>query len=214
MAYSYSAQKNVLTYPFISLRQIEIIQNILAHELRDATKILKTPIGEQLIEQEDTRYSFLQSVELYGSLVYPFFLPKENEMFNKFVKFYNYELVEALKKDKEFADLVKDTFGNIPSNILDTKVRKDLLIFLLNEKCKRARTLLRELLKVHKDNNYLEAGIYSEGGEADDGQSAVIDEHGNLVGGDASASADILKGIKDAVNAELIQESEIEPGEE
>jgi hypothetical protein len=74
-----------LTYQQIVMKQITIIQKICSRELRDGEKTIKNLIGEQTIEGEDTRYTFLQSVELFGSLLSPYFGKSEvKEEFDEF----------------------------------------------------------------------------------------------------------------------------------
>jgi len=178
MADFYQAQKSVVTYPSLVLKQISIIQGIVTHELRDSTKIIKTPIGEQIIESEDTRYGFLQSVEFFGSMLSTYFDNDTKILFDAFVKFYDLELIDAIKIDG-FKKLIMETFNikeeNIKTELKDAKLRKELLTFLLNEKCKKARILVRQLINCFKDNDFLTSSLYIEG-EADDGLTAVVGE--------------------------------------
>ena len=90
-----------ITFQQLVMEQIKRIQDICAKELRDGEQILKNALGEQVIDAEDTRYSFLQSVELLGSMLRPWFgniMEDENgdDRFDQFCDYYNVELIEKL----------------------------------------------------------------------------------------------------------------------
>ncbi|MCK9430202.1 MAG: hypothetical protein M0R17_09385 [Candidatus Omnitrophica bacterium] len=165
---------NKITYPQLIMEQIKIIQNINSKELRDGQKIVKNMIGEQTIEGEDTRYSFLQSVDVLGSLLYPYFpkLSKDEKIenvatnFYYFCNLYDMELSEALK-DKDFEKLVSENFNldikkDIKKEIESKKLTNEINIFLLNFKVKEARKTFRELIKLFKDNDFLNGDTFGD----------------------------------------------------
>jgi hypothetical protein len=168
---------NKITYPQLIMEQIKILQNINAKELRDGQRIVKNMIGEQTIEGEDTRYSFLQSVDILGSLLFPYF-PKANKdesvenvttNFYYFCDLYDMELSEALK-DEEFEAMVKENFNlnntkDIKKDIELKKLTNEVNIFLLNFKVKEARKILRELIKLFKDNDFLNGETFGDSPE-------------------------------------------------
>ena len=107
---------NLITYPQIVMEQIQIIQKIYSKELRDGDKVLKNALGEQIIEGEDTRYSFLQAIEAFGSLLFPYFIKTTKQPFINYCRLLDKEIVEMIEMEK-FADKVKKIF------LLDDKVK-------------------------------------------------------------------------------------------
>ena len=100
-------QENKLTYQQIVMGQIKIIQAISSKELRDSTKTIKNFIGEQIVEAEDTRISYLQAVETFGSLLSPYMTDKNMiESFENFCNLNDMELKEAFQ-DEEFVEKVE-----------------------------------------------------------------------------------------------------------
>ena len=191
MAY-YNSQQPV-TYPQLIIKQIEIIQSICSKELNDGEKVTKNLIGEQTIHGEDTRHSFLQSVELLGSLLSPWF-PKEDEkneniafQFNYFCEVYDMELSEALQ-DEDFKKLVCDSFNikdtnKIISQIKDNKLDTEINAFFLNIKIKEGRKIFRALVKLFKDHDFLKEESFGDSGE-DNGMTANDDEDESDIDGE------------------------------
>lgn len=174
MAYNDS---NKLTYQQTILRQIQKIQDIMGKELRDGSKVMKNLLGEQTIEAEDTRYSFLQSVELLGSLLFPYFnggsVVKE---FDDYCDLCDMELVQAVD-DKDFVTELKNFFGTKEDfKVLmdrDSSVRNEANIYFLNTKVKIGRRMFRSLVKLFRDNDFLADESYGEGsGGQDNGMDA------------------------------------------
>ena len=191
MAY-YNYQQPV-TYPQLIIKQIEIIQSICSKELNDGEKVTKNLIGEQTIHGEDTRHSFLQSVELLGSLLSPWF-PKEDEktenitsQFNYFCEVYDMELSEALQ-DEDFKKLVCDSFNikdtnKIITQIKDNKLDTEINAFFLNIKIKEGRKIFRSLVKLFKDHDFLKEESFGDSGE-DNGMTANDDEDESDIDGE------------------------------
>lgn len=172
------------TYQQLVMDQIKNIQNICAKELRDGDKVLKNAMGEQVIEGEDTRYSFLQSVELLGSMLTPWFgnimkvEGSDENAFEQFCEYYDVELVEVLEDDN-FKKKLKDIFGvEDPQKLKeDEALRSQVNVFLLNDKIKEARKIFRLLIKVFKSNDFLGGQSYGEGsGEIDTGNDAFVED--------------------------------------
>ena len=167
---TYYNNDNKLTYPDLVMEQIKIIQKICSRELRDGDKILKNAMGEQIIEGDDTRYSFLQSVEVLGSMLSPYF-GSSNIGFEEFCDYYDAELVEVMG-DKEFIKKIDEIFGK---KIDEVKADEGLLsqvnIFFLNDKIKEGRKMFRKLIKVFKENNFLGDTAYGETGSGDAAES-------------------------------------------
>lgn len=172
-----------VTYQQLVMDQIKKIQDICSKELRDGDTILKNAMGEQTIEGDDTRYSFLQSVELLGAMLTPWFgsmmdiKDSEQNAFELFCEYYDAELIEVLDDD-DFKKKLKDMFevDDIKKLETDEALRQQVNLFLLNDKIKEARKLFRLLIKVFKTNDFLGGQSYGEGGGLDSGNDAVIEE--------------------------------------
>jgi hypothetical protein len=173
-------KNEAVTFPSIVMKQIQIIQQITAKELRDGTRTIITPIGEQIYENEDSRYSFLQAVENFGSLLQPYFNEKTDTAFKNFLEVYDAELIEALK-DEDFLEDLEDRFGIKKQGLKeransDGKLKTELLTIFLNEKCKSARKMFRQLVQCFKDNDYLGSESFNEGTGIDDSLEADGDD--------------------------------------
>jgi hypothetical protein len=184
--YSYQNQF-VITFPQIVMEQVQAIQKIYSKELRNGDKILKNAIGEQIIEGEDTRYSFLQAVEMFGSLLYPYFIENASEDYKGISKeeFDNYcdlldkELIEFLE-DKDFQKLAKQVFfiednKSIADIIKEDEVKRNQLnLFFLNYKIKESRKIFRRLVQLFYDNDFLTTTGFSD--SANVGGTEAYDE--------------------------------------
>lgn len=176
-----------LTFPQLVMKQIERIQDICSKELRKADKILKNAMGEQVIEAEDTRYSFLQSVELLGSMLSPYFgnmmngkdsEGKDIDLFDDFCEYYDTELVELIDNEG-FKKKIKDMFSKDVELVkTDDNFRNSVNIYLLNDKIKEGRKMFRKLINIFKSNNFLTEESYGDGGasSSDSSLEAVIDD--------------------------------------
>jgi len=184
-SYQYFGNQPV-TYPQIVMQQIQVIQTIYSKELKDGDKILKNALGEQVIEGEDTRYSFLQSVEMFGALLEPYFIVGTKEYkgirmeeFDKFCELLDKELVEIIS-DEEFQKLIKKIFFLKDGEKINDKLKSDehfrnqLNLFFLNYKIKEARRVFRRLIKLFEENDFLASSGYND--SADEDSSMVWDE--------------------------------------
>jgi len=161
---------NKLTYPDLVMEQIKIIQKICSKELRDGDKVLKNAMGEQVIEGDDTRYSFLQSVEVLGSMLSPYF-GNSDIKFTDFCNYYDAELVEVIDGE-EFKKKIKDIFDKDIEEIKkDEALLTKVNTFFLNDKIKEGRKIFRELIKIFKNNSFLAETAYGDTGSGDAGES-------------------------------------------
>jgi len=171
---------NVISYPQIVMEQVQIIQKVYSKELRDGDKVFKNAIGEQIIEGEDTRYSFLQSVEFFGSLLSPYFIDSTKEPFENYCNLLDKEIVEMLD-DKNFIKEAKKVFFMKEEEKLIDKIKEDKLfksqlnIFLLNYKVKEARKLFRILVDLFKAHDFLANQSYTDSETVSDSMT-YIDE--------------------------------------
>ena len=171
---------NLITYPQIVMEQIQIIQKIYSKELRDGDKVLKNALGEQIIEGEDTRYSFLQAIEAFGSLLFPYFIKTTKQPFINYCRLLDKEIVEMIEMEK-FADKVKKIFLLDDKVKLIDKIKTDEIfknqinLFFLNYKVKHARHMFRTLLQLFKDNDFLSNEIYTDS-EVDSSSMTYVDK--------------------------------------
>jgi hypothetical protein len=181
MAY-FDKFSNVVTFPQIVMEQIKKLQEIYSKELRDGDKILKNVLGEQVIEGEDTRYSFLQAVECLGILLAPYFIAARNneELFTAYSSLLDKELVEFLT-DENFSSRAKLVF-NIPKNVSliekakqDDKFMNQLNLFFLNYKLQEGRKIFRMLVQLFKDHDFLSVETFTDSQLVNDSMS-YIDE--------------------------------------
>lgn len=156
---------NTITYQQIIMGQIKIIQNISSKELRDSTKTITNLMGQQLIEAEDTRRSFLQSIEILGSLLSPYFNSNIAITFESYLKLIYTDLSEAIE-DEDFIQEFKRFFKNdkiieIIEN--DEKKRTKVNTHFLELQIKEAWVMFRDLVKLFKDHEFLAESAYGEG---------------------------------------------------
>ena len=174
---------DAITFPQLVYGQIKKIQEICSKELRDGDKIIKNALGEQTIEGEDTRYSYLQSIDVLGSLLSSYFNDKIKKQFNEFVDICDIELIEAIE-DKDFIDLLSLTLGKEKSKDLANQLKKVSAMqvtantFLLNYKIQEARKMFRSLIKLFKDNGFLAQESFGDtgGAPADNGMDAFEED--------------------------------------
>jgi len=175
-----------ITYQQLVMEQIKKIQDICSKELRDGDKIFKNAMGEQTIEGEDTRHSFLQSVELLGSMLTPYFgnMMKSKDgkidFFDQFCEYYDTELIEILDNE-DFKKKINEIFSIKDTKTInnDEKLQTQVNVFLLNDKIKEGRKIFRLLIKVFKSNDFLGSQSYGEGSgenEIDTGQDAYVED--------------------------------------
>lgn len=175
-------QKETYSFPQTVFKQIQIIQEICKKELRDGDKIIKNLVGEQMIEGEDTRYSYLQSVDLLGSLLSPYFNSDLKKDYDKFVETYQMELKEALE-DEDFKKEVCAYFGYAENSII-TQIQEEakksekgqINIYFLNEKIKFARIIFRELIQCFKNNDFLAQESYGDKVSGENNMEATEEE--------------------------------------
>lgn len=171
-----------ITYQQLVMEQIKIIQKIASKELRDGDKVLKNAMGEQIIEGDDTRYSFLQSVELLGSMLTPYFgniMKDKSErcLFEQFCEYLDAELIQIMEDDG-FKEEMKKIFGinDIKEITNDEKLRNQVNVFLLNDKIKEGRKIFRLLIKVFKSNNFLSEMSFGDDSNSSSNDAVEDDE--------------------------------------
>lgn len=168
-------EDNKITYQQIVMAQIKVIQNITSKELRDATKTIKNLVGEQTVEAEDTRYSYLQSVGMLGDLLSPYFNSDVKDKFESYDTLINLELIEALNDNEFLSELEKHFNKKDIKNLIikDEGIKNQANVYFLNFKMQSGRIMFRSLVKLFKEQDFLGNEMFSDSGEADDSLEAV-----------------------------------------
>jgi len=179
--------KDEITFKSLVMKQVQKIQEITSKELRDGEKTVKNLIGEQVVDAEDTRYSYLQSIEMFGSLLYPYLITINEtdykKEFDEFCNLYDIELAEAIK-DKDFKKELKNYFviEEVTQKEINSKgLLQQVNIYLLNYKIKEARKMFRLLFTLVKHYDFFGATSYTDGdlggGETDSNLDAVVEDN-------------------------------------
>ena len=147
----YNVEK--LEFRQIVLRHIQKILEISSKELRDTTYTTIHGNYTTTIEQEDTRYSYIQAIENLAYVLMPYFDDEMREIYSECIEIINsfeYELKRILKKTYE--RIKKET------------QREDLgTSFTIKMKLKYAKKLFIALNMLLKRNDYLKSAVYGEG---------------------------------------------------
>lgn len=179
-----------LSYPQLIFNQIKKVQEIAAKELRDGDKVIKNLIGEQLIEQEDTRLSYLQAVETLGSLLSPYFDKDTADSFKSFQEFYDIELEEALE-DEEFKEKAEKILGKDVVKNLGTDKKDEVrgYAFFLQQKIICARDMFRELLLLFKNLDFLGNEEFNDVATTNGSMEAVDDSEEDIFENEEESSS-------------------------
>lgn len=141
-----------LEFRQIVLGHIKRILELSSHELRNSTRHIIHPNHTDTIEQEDTRYSYIQSIENLSYVLIPYFDKKMRDVYDKCIEIINafgYEIKRNLKKTFERIkeETGKEDLGNA---------------FVLEMRLKYAKKLFIELNMLLKRNDYLKSSVYGE----------------------------------------------------
>jgi hypothetical protein len=171
-------EQSKITYQQLVMEQIKIIQNIASKELRDSTKTVKNLVGEQTIESEDTRHSFLQAINALGSLLSPYFgKSKIEDEYELFCDLLDMDLSEAIEDE----DFIKKLIKFFDDKDIKDKISKDETLryranlYFLNFKIQQAWILFRSLVKLFKENDFLGNESFGESSQVDDSLEAIDD---------------------------------------
>jgi len=150
-----------LEFRQIVLAHIKRILELSSHQLRDTTYVISTGNQSDKKYQEDTRYSYIQSIENLAYVLSPYFDEKIQKVYDPCIKVmdaFGYEVKKLLHK--EYEEMIKESKKQNPVNdyIIEMKLRHSKKLFIA----------LNSLLF---RNNYLKSNIYGE--EVDE---VVVDE--------------------------------------
>jgi hypothetical protein len=162
----------------VVFRAQQKILDILSRELRLMKKII--PMGENrseiILEEEDTRESFVQAVQGLGLILKPYFdekMEKAYADFDTLVDMYYFEFYNEYKDYvKEIINMRKNLFrynGEKNSDVCDNRAVENVH---QREKVKRAKQIFKELNLLLKRQDYLKSAIYGDT-ESDD----IVEEY-------------------------------------
>jgi len=159
---SYGSDK--LEFRQIVLSHIKRILDISSHELRDTTTTRSHGNFNETIECEDTRRSYIQSIENLSYVLLPYFDDDMSKIYDECIEMitlFSYEIKKKLKEDydKIVSEVSKD---DVSANWI-TEVR-----------IKYAKKMFVGLNQLLHRNDYLKSSIYGDSGV----DEIVTDEEG------------------------------------
>ena len=113
-----------LEFRQIVLGHIKRILEIGSHELRDTTRQIDTANHTQIIEQEDTRYSYIQAIENLAYVLIPYFddeILQVYERCERIINGFGYEVRNIL--NKTFERIKKETGKENLENVLPQTIK-------------------------------------------------------------------------------------------
>lgn len=141
-----------LEFRQIVLGHIKKILEISSHELRDTTRQIAMANQTQIIEQEDTRYSYIQAIENFAYILMPYFDDKMMKVYVKsawVINAYEFELTKYFRD--EIIKVCKETGKTeIPH------------VYFIDKRIEYAKKLFVELNRLLKRVDYLKNVIYGE----------------------------------------------------
>ena len=141
-----------LDFRQIVLSHIKRILEIGSHELRDTTRHITTSNSTNIIEREDTRFSYIQAIENFAYILIPYFDNEMEKIYKTNIKIINSFKFEILK---EFEKEIKE--------IKEEASKEDVqAVFIIKKRLRSARELFIALNKLLHRNDYLKSSIYGE----------------------------------------------------
>jgi len=149
---TYSNQKSEISFREIILAHLKKILEISNSELRDKTIVRNHGQYSETVENEDTRLSYIQSIENMSYALIPYFDKEMQKVYDECIEVitsFPYELKETFKEEIEEAKQ-KLNKEKIP------------LEYYTEIKIHYAKKLFIELNKLLKRNDYLKTAVYGE----------------------------------------------------
>lgn len=159
----------------IVLNAVEKVLEINSKELRLYQRIVPmTQRSDLIIEEEDTRISFCQSVQGLALILKPYFDNKMEEVYGDFDELVDCYYYEFFEKYRDYVDNLFKTERRLfisqdNNNSINSEEVKQIL---QHYKVKRAKEIFRELNLLLKRQDYLQSSIYGDTEHSDD----VIEE--------------------------------------
>ena len=135
----------------LTINGITKVQNLAEKELRPSQRILIISGDREIIEEEDLRVSFIQSVENLSSILYAFFDKRMEDYYSKNIIYLNGWFSEILKvvDDEYFKEVHKNAPEKAEKGCLS---KSDVMLSL---QIKRAKLLFNELMVFIQRNDLL-----------------------------------------------------------
>ena len=147
-----------LEFAQIVLMHLKKILDLSTRELRNTSTEIVGPNFSRIDLEEDTRVSYVQSIENLAFVLIPYFDPPMRKVYDKCMKViqsHNFQLNET------FADEIK----TICDALNDKNIPED---YFIKKRIEYAKILFIELNALLMRQNYLKASIYGESVESDD----------------------------------------------
>lgn len=161
----FSSGNETLEFRQIVLMHIKRILEISSSELRNKTITKNHGNFSETIEQEDTRYSYIQSIENLSYVLMPYFDEQMQKVYTEcsfVINAYNFELEKYFTKDIQI----------VLANIKQDKIPE---IYFIKKKIEYAKKLFIELNFLLKRVDYLKTAIYGE----DSGEEVIEELEGD-----------------------------------
>lgn len=142
-----------LEFRQIVLGHIKKILEISSHELRDTTRQIAMANQTQIIEQEDTRYSYIQAIENLAYILMPYF---DEDMYKLYVKSMRVINAYDFQIQKMFIQEVAQICKEVGKENINLKP------YCIDKKIEYAKKLFVELNRLLKRVDYLKSAIYGE----------------------------------------------------
>jgi len=144
--------KDKLDFQQIVLMHIKKILEISTHELRSGTQIVNAGNYTQTSIQEDTRYSYIQSIENLAYILLPYFDKEIRKIYDPCIKIMN-------GFDYEVKGIIKEIYYKV----CEDTGKEDLgRAFILEMRLKYAKELFVGLNELLHRNNYLKTAVFGE----------------------------------------------------
>lgn len=148
-----------LTFSQIVLQHLKTILELSNHQLRDSTITTIHSNFIQTTEHEDTRISFVQSVETLSYILVPYFDEKIKKVYGNYIEIINGFNFEIMKKLKKEYDEISEERKEMKEEDGEESLEKKFIILM---KIKYAKKLFIELNLLLKRNDYLKSEIYGD----------------------------------------------------
>jgi len=136
------------------------VLDLTLHELRACERTVIFDQSKQIIETEDTRISFIQSVEAFAIAVAPYFDEEMQKYYDKNILILGglaYEIEEKITDER-----LKKVY-----NEADSEKKDHLIIFY---QLRTAKAMFSKLTMLLKKLDFLKGGTYDEDDELEGGQ--------------------------------------------
>jgi hypothetical protein len=155
---NYNNQNVSLTFGEIVLGQLKIISELSNHELKTNERLILMDNNRQVIENEDTRLGYIQSIENLCYILKPYFDKGMKKVYDDnliFLRGFGFQIVEAIKEE----DIKKKLES------LEGDAKSD---FVIQVQLLRTKDVFVELSHLLKRVSYLKAEVYGESINSDD----------------------------------------------